>query len=202
MCPTLSKTSDTFPLSSPCALRALAVNYRSVICRQSYPLKSYFTAARLVAFAHFYMRWTLKRFSELTPEELYAILRLRSEVFVVEQNCVFLDMDNKDHPSYHLMGWKDGLLAAYTRLVPAGVAYEIPSIGRVVTSPAARGGGLGRLLMEKSIEEANRLFGPLPVKIGAQVYLRKFYTSLGFEQTSDIYMEDGIKHIEMIRAGD
>jgi ElaA protein len=145
------------------------------------------------------MNWTLKRFSELTPAEMYAILRLRSEVFVVEQTCVFQDMDNKDQPSYHLMGWKDDLLAAYTRLVPAGVAYDIPSIGRVVTSPAARGNGLGRVLMEKSIAETNRLFGNLPVKIGAQVYLRQFYSSLGFEQTSDIYMEDGIEHIEMVR---
>jgi ElaA protein len=146
------------------------------------------------------MKWTLKAFRELSPDELYAILRLRSEVFVVEQTCVFQDMDNKDQNSHHLMGWNDdGSLAAYTRLIPAGVAYEIPSIGRVVTSPAARGGGLGRLLMERSIDEANRLFGSHPVKIGAQLYLKKFYSSLGFQQTSDVYMEDGIEHIEMIR---
>jgi ElaA protein len=146
------------------------------------------------------MKWTLKTFRELNPDELYAILRLRSEVFVVEQTCVFQDMDNKDQQSYHLMGWnEDGSLAAYTRLIPAGVAYEIPSIGRVVTSPAARGGGLGRILMERSIDEAHRLFGPSPVKIGAQLYLKKFYSSLGFQQTSDIYMEDGIEHIEMIK---
>jgi ElaA protein len=147
------------------------------------------------------MKWTLKAFRELSPDELYAILRLRSEVFVVEQTCVFQDMDNKDQNSHHLMGWNDdGSLVAYTRLIPAGVAYEIPSIGRVVTSPAARGGGLGRILMERSIDEANRLFGPHPVKIGAQLYLKKFYSSLGFQQTSDVYMEDGIEHIEMIRG--
>lgn len=146
------------------------------------------------------MKWTLKAFRQLSPDELYAILRLRSEVFVVEQTCVFQDMDNKDQDSHHLMGWNDdGSLAAYTRLIPAGVAYEIPSIGRVVTSPAARGGGLGRVLMERSIDEAHRLFGSLPVKIGAQLYLKKFYSSLGFQQTSDVYMEDGIEHIEMIR---
>ncbi len=144
------------------------------------------------------MNWILKKFSELTPDELYAILRLRTEVFVVEQNCVFQDIDNKDQLSYHLMWWNDDLLAAYTRLVPPGIAYELPSIGRVVTSPLARGGGIGRLLMEKSIEETRRLFGNTAVKIGAQVYLKKFYTSLGFEQTSDIYLEDGIEHIEMI----
>jgi ElaA protein len=145
------------------------------------------------------MNWVLKKFDELSNNELYAILRLRTEVFVVEQNCVFQDMDNKDQQSYHLMGWQDDLLAAYTRLVPPGVSYELPSIGRVVTSPAVRRGGMGKLLMEKSIEETIRLFGPLPIKIGAQVYLDKFYRSLGFEPYGDTYIEDGIPHVEMIR---
>lgn len=146
------------------------------------------------------MNWTLKKFTDLSPDELYTILRLRSEVFVVEQTCAFQDMDNKDQGSYHLMGWRDDLLAAYTRLVPPGIAYELASIGRVVTSPLVRGTGLGKILMEKSIEEAIHLFGDIPIKIGAQVYLKKFYTSLGFMQTSDIYLEDGIEHIEMIRS--
>jgi ElaA protein len=145
------------------------------------------------------MNWTIKKFDELTNHELYAILRLRTEVFVVEQNCVFQDMDNKDQMSYHLMGWQDDQLAAYTRLVPPGVSYELPSIGRVVTSPAVRRGGMGKLLMEKSIEETIRLFGSLPIKIGAQTYLDKFYRSLGFEPYGDIYIEDGIPHVEMIR---
>ena len=145
------------------------------------------------------MKWVLKKFNDLSLDELYAILRLRSVVFVVEQTCAFQDMDDKDQPSYHLMGWKDDLLAAYTRLVPPGVAYEYPSIGRVVTSPAIRGSGAGKVLMEKSIEETIRLFGPAPIQIGAQVYLKKFYSSLGFEQISDIYMEDGIEHIYMVR---
>lgn len=145
------------------------------------------------------LTWVLKQFDELDPHELYALLRLRSEVFVVEQNCVFLDLDNKDQSSYHLMGWRDNKLVAYTRLVPPGVAYEQPSIGRVVTSPSARAEGMGKLLMEQSISEAEKLFGRVPIRIGAQVYLKKFYTSLGFEQSSDIYDEDGIDHIEMIR---
>ncbi len=145
------------------------------------------------------MNWTLKKFEDLTVDELYALLRLRTEVFVVEQTCVFQDMDNKDQYCYHLMGWKENELVAYTRLVPEGVSYAgYPSIGRVVTAPAARGGGIGRILMEKSIEETRRLLGKGPVKIGAQLYLLKFYSSLGFEKTSDIYMEDGIEHIEMI----
>ena len=145
------------------------------------------------------MNWTLKTFDELSNKELYAILRLRSEVFVVEQNCVFQDMDMIDQQCFHLMGYKEDMLVAYTRLVPAGVSYDIPSIGRVVTSPAARGSGIGKQLMEKSIEEAIRLFGKKPIKIGAQVYLKKFYNQLGFEQVSDIYLEDGIEHIHMIR---
>lgn len=143
--------------------------------------------------------WVTKTFEELTPGELYAILRLRSEVFVVEQNCVFLDMDNKDQSCHHLMGWQDEKLVAYTRLVPPGISYNEPSIGRVVTSPALRGSGAGKLLMEKSIAETERLFGKVSVRIGAQFYLRKFYTSLGFEQSSEVYDEDGIDHIEMIR---
>lgn len=145
------------------------------------------------------MTWLLKTFDSLTLQELYAILRLRTEVFVVEQNCVFQDMDNKDQQCYHLMGWKDGQLNAYTRLVPPGVSYKEPSIGRVVTSPVARGNGTGKLLMEKSIEEIIQLYGKTPIKIGAQLYLKKFYESLGFSQTSNKYDEDGIDHIEMNR---
>ena len=108
-------------------------------------------------------------------------------------------MDNKDQSSYHLMGWENNALVAYTRLIPTGTVYEFSSIGRVVTTATARGTGIGKLLMEKSIEEAERLFGKKPIKIGAQLYLREFYTSLGFKQTGDIYDEDGIDHIEMIR---
>lgn len=145
------------------------------------------------------MNWVLKNFDELNSEELYSLLRLRSEVFVVEQNCIFLDMDNKDQQCYHLLGWRDNELVAYTRLVPPGISYGYPSIGRVVTSPTVRKGGLGRSLMEKSIEVCNELFGKLPIRIGAQLYLKKFYESLGFEQSSEIYDEDGIDHIEMTR---
>lgn len=145
------------------------------------------------------MNWTLKKFEDLSPYELYAILRLRTEVFVVEQNCVFQDMDNKDQPAYHLMCWENNTLIAYTRLIPPHLSYNEPSIGRVVTSASARGGGIGRKLMEKSIEEIVRLYGKTPIKLGAQLYLKKFYESLGFIQSGDIYDEDGIDHIEMIR---
>ncbi|MGZ5219306.1 MAG: GNAT family N-acetyltransferase [Chitinophagaceae bacterium] len=143
--------------------------------------------------------WQLKKFESLTAHELYAVLRLRSEVFVVEQACIFQDMDNKDQSSYHLMGWENNNLVAYTRLVPPGVSYPEVSIGRVVTSPAARGSGVGKLLMEKSIEQTIHLYGETPIRLGAQLYLKNFYESLGFRQISDVYIEDGIDHIEMIR---
>ncbi|RYZ15967.1 MAG: GNAT family N-acetyltransferase [Chitinophagaceae bacterium] len=147
------------------------------------------------------LTFTLKPFTDLTPAELYALLRLRSEVFVVEQNCVFLDMDDQDQGSLHLLGWReDGLLAAYTRLVPPGQIYAEMSIGRVVTSPRARGGGIGRLLMEESIRRCAEAFGPGPIRIGAQRYLERFYSSLGFVTVSEPYMEDGIPHVYMHRS--
>jgi len=145
------------------------------------------------------MNWILKKFNALTTHELYAILRLRSEVFVVEQNCVFQDMDDKDQQCHHLMGWQENLLGAYTRLVPPGLTYPEASIGRVVTSPAVRRSGEGKTLIEKSIEEVSNLYGKGPIKIGAQLYLKQFYNSFGFEQIGDVYDEDGIDHIKMIR---
>lgn len=146
------------------------------------------------------IEWVHKKFEELNPYELYAILRLRSEVFVVEQNCVFLDMDNNDQHCYHLMGLVNNELAAYTRLVPPGNIYEQPSIGRVVTSPSVRRSGIGQALMLRSIELIIQLYGNLPIKIGAQLYLKTFYESFGFQKTSDVYLEDGIPHIYMIRV--
>lgn len=144
------------------------------------------------------INWSFKSFGQLTTKELYAILRLRSEVFVVEQNCVFLDMDNKDHQCEHLMGWRGHLLAAYSRIVPAGISYEEISIGRIVTSPIARRGGVGRELLIKSIDQVYRSYGRRDIRIGAQYYLKNFYTSFGFVQKGEIYLEDGIEHIEML----
>lgn len=144
------------------------------------------------------INWVLKKFDDLTPHELYAILQLRNEVFVVEQNCVFQDADNKDQQSWHYMGWKDAHLIAYIRIVPPGVAYQYASIGRVVNSSKARGTGIGKKLMQSGIAKTYELFGKVPIKIGAQLYLKKFYESLGFKQTSEIYLEDGIEHIEMM----
>ncbi|MER3469899.1 MAG: GNAT family N-acetyltransferase [Chitinophagaceae bacterium] len=145
------------------------------------------------------IQWLLKKFEELTPYQLYAILQLRNEVFVVEQTCVFQDADDKDQASYHLMGFHENKLIAYTRLVPPKVIYDQPSIGRVVTSPLARGTGAGKELMKQSIENTYQLFGQQPIKIGAQLYLKHFYESLGFKQISDVYDEDGIDHIYMLK---
>ena len=142
--------------------------------------------------------WTCKKFSELKPEELYMILRLRSEVFVVEQNCVFLDMDNKDFYCEHLMAWDGEKLLGYSRIVPAGISYVESSIGRIVNSPAARGRGIGRELLIQSIDTLYTLHGKRDIRIGAQYYLKDFYSSFGFVQKGEIYLEDGIEHIEML----
>ena len=144
--------------------------------------------------------WLLKKFDELTALELYSILQLRNEVFVVEQNCVFQDADNKDQPSWHLMGWNDKKLIAYARIIPGGITCDLPSIGRVVTSPAVRGNGIGKILMAESIKVTEKLFGKVSIKLGAQLYLKKFYESFGFLQSGDVYLEDGIQHIEMTRS--
>jgi ElaA protein len=142
-----------------------------------------------------------KAFSELTVHELYDMLRLRSEVFVVEQNCVFPDMDDKDQLCHHILFYNDdNVLVATARLVPAGVSYpEVMSIGRIVTSQLVRGTGIGKQLVDFCITECYRLFGKAPIKIGAQLYAKKFYESFGFEQSSDVYDEDGIDHIKMIK---
>lgn len=144
--------------------------------------------------------WILKPFPELTPHQVYALLQLRNQVFVVEQNCVFQDADDKDQASYHLLGYINNQLIAYTRLVPAGVIYKEPSIGRVVTSPTVRGTGAGKKLLQESINKAYSLFGVLPIKIGAQLYLKKFYEGFGFQQIGEGYIEDGIPHIYMLKS--
>ncbi|MCO5936549.1 GNAT family N-acetyltransferase [Mucilaginibacter sp. RB4R14] len=141
----------------------------------------------------------IKPFAELNVDELYELLRLRSEVFVVEQNCVFLDQDNKDQKCHHVLIYADNKLAAYSRLVPAGLSYAEVSIGRVITSPEARGSGLGRKLMELSIGSCYDLFGSADIRIGAQTYALPFYESLGFVAGGERYDEDGIEHVEMVR---
>ena len=141
-----------------------------------------------------------KKFADLSPVELYAILQLRNQVFVVEQNCVFQDADNKDQISYHLMAWHDNTLIAYARLLNVDIAFKEVSIGRVISNPDYRGTGIGKLLMQQAINQCYQLFGVQNIRIGAQLYLKKFYEDFGFVQCSEVYDEDGIDHIEMLAS--
>ena len=145
------------------------------------------------------VNWTIKRFDELTLDELYDILQLRNEVFIVEQNCVYKDLDGKDRSAWHLLAVEDGKLVAYTRILPPGVSYNDPAIGRVVTSSLKRRSGLGRELMKRSIEACEKLFGKISITLSAQVYLQSFYESFHFIAVGEEYLEDGIPHIEMSR---
>lgn len=143
--------------------------------------------------------WNLKKMEELSAAELYQILQVRSEVFVVEQNCVYLDADGKDEKGYHFCGWIEQDLVAYCRVLPVGVSYsDAASIGRVLTNTRFRNIGAGKQLMEKAIKITYELYPTASIKIGAQLYLLKFYSELGFKQISDTYLEDGIPHIEML----
>jgi ElaA protein len=144
------------------------------------------------------LRWDCKKFDALSPHELYAILQLRGEVFIVEQSCPYLDEDGKDPYCHQLMCWSEGKLIANARIVPPGISYVESSIGRVVTSLTVRKSGIGKILMRKSIEFARSLYPQASIKIGAQLYLKNFYESFAFVQTSEIYIEDGIPHIEML----
>lgn len=147
------------------------------------------------------LTFTCLPFPSLTPQELYDIMALRQEVFVVEQNCAYLDADGRDIHAWHLMGHNNaGRLLCYTRLLPKGISYmDYMSIGRVVSSPIARGTHAGKAVMLKSIEMCFTLFGRADIKIGAQTYLLKFYEGLGFHSTGEEYIEDGIPHTKMIR---
>lgn len=145
------------------------------------------------------IQWQLKLFNNLTPAELYSIMRLRGEIFIVEQNCPYIDADGKDFNSYHLMGHIGEDLAAYSRLVFPNISYKEVSIGRVVTSAKYRRKEFGKLLMKKSIEEIERIYGKVSIRIGAQAYLKKFYEGFDFVDLNEPYLEDGIEHLIMLR---
>lgn len=139
-----------------------------------------------------------KSFHQLSTIELYQILQLRSSVFVVEQQCAYLDMDDKDYECLHVLGYKNDLLVAYSRLVPQGLSYkEAPAIGRVVSHPSYRKLGYGKLLMNYSINNINQYYQSNQITISAQVYLINFYQNLGFTAEGEIYLEDNIPHITM-----
>ena len=147
------------------------------------------------------IRWHCLPFDTLPSLILYDLLRLRSEVFVVEQNCVFQDIDRQDMDAHHLLGYNEaGELAAYARLFAAGKCYAEASIGRVIVALPFRQYGLGRELMRQALAYSDALFGPQPNKIGAQQHLEGFYNEFGYEQCGPMYVEDGIPHIPMRRA--
>ncbi len=148
------------------------------------------------------MEWFNKPFAALSTEELYQIVQLRQQVFVVEQNCVYLDADGYDRAALHLFAVQQGRLVAYCRLLPPGLKYQEASIGRVCTALEKRGSGLGRELMQKALTLVDESYASdsvrVDIRISAQLYLQNFYSSLGFTAVSAPYDEDGIPHIEML----
>lgn len=145
------------------------------------------------------IEWQWRRFAELSSLQLYTIFAARQAVFVVEQNSPYLDLDGKDLDAEHLIAWSGDEVAAYLRLLGPGVSYDEPSLGRIITTKIARGHGLGRELVARGLQRTYELYPRLPVHIGAQAHLEKFYGSFGFVRSSQPYEEDGIPHIEMLR---
>lgn len=144
--------------------------------------------------------WRFVAFDALTTRELYAALQLRSEVFVLEQACIFQDIDGADVQAMHLLGTQGGQLVAYARCFDAGAKFSEASIGRVITRDSLRGSGAGHVLMQQAIACLSQQWGPQPIRIGAQAHLEHFYMQHGFVKTGEPYVEDGIAHIEMLRS--
>jgi ElaA protein len=151
------------------------------------------------------LHWQWKQFQELTVHEIYRVIALREQVFVVEQKSIYRDADGYDPGAHHLLGMLPGepepFLAAYLRVLPPGLKYPEASFGRVVTAPRARGSGYGKTLVEKGLAFIEASYPGVPIRIGAQHYLQRFYEGYGFRQISAVYDEDGIPHIDMLRHG-
>lgn len=144
------------------------------------------------------VEWLWSPFLDLKPVEQYQMHQLRQKVFVIEQNCVYLDADGLDLDAWHLLGWKkDHELIAYLRVIPV-LGHNKVKIGRVVTDPSVRKLGIGKELMKQGLAEISKTFGDVTIKMSAQLYLEKFYQTFGFKRSSDVYPEDGIPHIEMV----
>ncbi|MEM8998619.1 MAG: GNAT family N-acetyltransferase [Bacteroidota bacterium] len=146
------------------------------------------------------MTVTIKTFEALTKSELYGILQLRSEVFVVEQDCVYQDIDGKDQVAWHVMGYEQDTLIAYIRVFKPGDYFEHTGIGRVVVKKGQRKNGQGRKIMEASILMITKTLGYDKIVLSAQTYLKEFYNSLGFIERGEAYLEDGIPHIHMVKT--
>ncbi|MFT4781534.1 MAG: ElaA protein [Psychroserpens sp.] len=142
----------------------------------------------------------VKKFIELTTQELYDILQLRSEVFVVEQNCVYQDIDGKDQKALHVVGFKNNTVVAYTRVFKPGDYFQYASIGRVVVSECERQHKYGYDIMNVSVDAIKTYYKETKIKISAQMYLKRFYNNLEFFEVGEEYLEDGIPHIGMLRS--
>ena len=145
------------------------------------------------------IQWQWKRFSDLSAPQLYAVCAVREAVFVVEQSCPYQELDGLDFDAMHLIGWSGSEIAAYLRVLEPGVRYAEPSIGRVLTSKAFRGTGVGHMLVAMSLEYIDRQHPGRDVRISAQAHLERFYGRFGFEAVSERYLEDDIPHVEMLR---
>ncbi|MDC6387849.1 GNAT family N-acetyltransferase [Maribacter sp. PR1] len=145
------------------------------------------------------MHIEVKKFKELTVHELYGLLQLRSEVFVVEQDCVYQDLDGKDKKAIHVIGKKNNVIVAYTRIFSPGDYFKEASIGRVVVKKSERQYGYGKVIMRASIKAVEEQLNTTKIRLSAQTYLLKFYNSLGFTTEGEGYLEDGIPHISMIK---
>jgi ElaA protein len=143
------------------------------------------------------LAWSIKSWEELTKRELYSILSLRSEVFVVEQTCIYQDIDNKDHKAHHVLGFDDNQLVAYSRIFNEGDYFKEASFGRAVTSQKVRGTGVGHLLVKETLQKMEQLYPKSSIKISAQAHLQGFYSKQGFKTEGPTYLEDNIPHVAM-----
>ncbi|MBB5192373.1 ElaA protein [Silvimonas terrae] len=147
------------------------------------------------------IQWSWFEFAQFDAPTLYDYLKLRQDVFVIEQTCIYPDLDALDQPSWHLVGKRDGKVVAALRIVPPGMKYAEPSIGRVVVAAEARGGGMGKLLVAEGLRQSALLWPGQGNRIGAQAHLQKMYATLGFETVGPEYDEDGIAHVDMLWRG-
>lgn len=147
------------------------------------------------------MKWNTAKFHQITTDQLYDILKLRIDIFIVEQKCPYPELDDKDRhvETRHLTAYHDSKLIAYTRLLPPGLSYPDVSIGRFAVEASVRHQGVGALLIEKSLEEIDKIWPDKAIRISAQEHLKDFYEKVGFIKVSDCYLEDGIPHIEMLK---
>lgn len=142
--------------------------------------------------------WSLKTFDKLNTQELYSILQLRNAVFIVDQNCPYDDIDGKDHLAHHLWCKHEERVIAYARIFAPGIIYKEVCLGRICTGKPFRKQGLGKELMKRTLEQAEQLYPAQSIRISAQCYLKKFYEEFGFQVVSDVYLEDGIEHFQML----